>query len=224
MAYRILIGSTNPSKVQNLTHRLSRFSDVVCCSPEELGLEIRIPETGKTMAENALLKAKAFHEASGLPVLSGDSGLYFAEFPMEDPRQPGAHIRRVDGRTLEDEEMIDYYGGLARQFGVLHACYCNAFAAVDESGRVEVFFQDDPKDPDFFDAFGFLLCGEPHEKRNPGWPLDSLSMDPYFRRYWFDIADEEYNIPELAFRRRNEDRFNRNLNQFLERFFGLTEK
>lgn len=83
--------------------------------------------------------------------------------------------------------MLQYYSGLAREFGLLHACYCTAFAGVDEEGRDAVFFQDDPRDADFFRAFGFLMCSHPHEKRNPGWPLDSLSMDPYFQRYWFDM-------------------------------------
>lgn len=64
----------------------------------------------------------------------------------------------------------------------------------------------------------------PHPRRNPGWPLDSLSMDPYFRRYWFDIRDQEYDTPALAHRHSNELRFNENINGFLGRFFDLTAK
>lgn len=222
MAKQILIGTHNPSKIRSLANRLAGFRDVACLSPAELGVEIDVAESGGTMVENALLKALAYHQASGLPVLSADSGLYFREFSMTDPRQPGPWIRRVGGKALTDGEMLAYYGGLARQFGVLHACYCTAFAAVNEAGHGETFFQDDPSDPVFFDTFGFLLCGTPHPRRNPGWPLDSLSMDPYFRRYWFDIRQEEYDIPALAHRRSNEVRFQENVNSFLGSFFDLT--
>lgn len=224
MAKQILIGTHNPSKIRSLTNRLSGFRDVTCLSPAQLGLEIDAAESGSTMVENALLKALAYHHASGLPVLSADSGLYFREFSMTDPRQPGPLIRRVGGKTLTDEEMLAYYGGLAREFGPLHACYCTAFAVVNAAGHGETFFQDDPNDPVFFDTFGFLLCDTPHPRRNPGWPLDSLSMDPYFRRYWFDIRDQEYDTPALAHRRSNELRFSENVNGFLGKFFDLTAK
>ena len=221
---RILIGTTNPSKFQSLSRRFLQFSGVACVSPSDLALQMEIPETGATMAENAQLKARAFHRRTGLAVLSADSGLFFRELPMDDPRQPGPYIRRVGGRVLTDEEMLQYYSGLAREFGLLHACYCTAFAVVDEEGRDAVFFQDDPGDADFFRAFGFLMCSHPHEKRNPGWPLDSLSMDPYFQRYWFDIADSEYEIPELAPIRQLQTHFQARVTAFLEQFFRLQRK
>lgn len=221
---RILIGTTNPSKFQSLSRRFFQFSGVACVSPSDLALQMEIPETGATMAENAQLKARAFHRRTGLAVLSADSGLFFRELPMDDPRQPGPYIRRVGGRVLTDEEMLQYYSGLAREFGLLHACYCTAFAGVDEEGRDAVFFQDDPGDADFFRAFGFLMCSHPHEKRNPGWPLDSLSMDPYVQRYWFDIADSEYEIPELAPIRQLQTHFQVRVTAFLEQFFRLQRK
>lgn len=221
---RILIGTTNPSKFQSLSRRLTQFSGVTCVSPSALDVQLEVPETGATMAENARLKARAFHQRTGLAVLSADSGLFFQEFPMDDPRQPGPYIRRVGGSVLTDEEMLRYYGNLAQKFGPLHACYCTAFAAVDEEGQEAVFFQDDPRDADFFRAFGFLMCSQPHEKRNPGWPLDSLSIGPYFRRYWFDIADSEYEIPELAPIRQLQAHFQARVAAFLEQFFRLQRK
>lgn len=220
----ILIGTTNPSKFLSLSQRFAPFSGIVCKNPDNLGLHLDIPETGNTMADNALLKASAFHQHTGLAVLSADSGLFFQEFPMDDPRQPGPYIRRVGGKSLTDEEMLLYYGSLAKEFGPLHACYCTAFAAVDETGRNAVFFQDRPGDEDFFRAFGFLLCHQPHKKRNPGWPLDSLSMDPYFNRYWFDVDDSEYETPELAPVRQLQTHFQARVANFLEQFFRLQRK
>lgn len=221
---RILIGSTNPSKVAQFNRRFSRFQDVTCICPTDLELQISVEESGATVAENARLKAEAYFQASGLPVISLDSGLFFREFSLEDPRQPGTHVRRVHGKNLNDEEMIAYYSNLARQFGPLHACWINAFGAADETGLVQVFSQDDLHDPDFFDAFGFLLWDTPHPKRNPGWPLDSLSADPYWNQYWFDIPDEAYQAPALAHRRSNQKRFHANLDAFFQRVFKLQYK
>jgi XTP/dITP diphosphohydrolase len=43
--------------------------------PEEAGVALPVEETGGTYTENALLKARALMEASGLPALADDSGL-----------------------------------------------------------------------------------------------------------------------------------------------------
>ncbi len=43
--------------------------------PTEVGLTLEVEEHGSTYAENALLKARAFAAASGLPSLADDSGL-----------------------------------------------------------------------------------------------------------------------------------------------------
>jgi len=43
--------------------------------PEELGIHEGVPETGDTYAANALLKARALCQTSGLPTLADDSGL-----------------------------------------------------------------------------------------------------------------------------------------------------
>lgn len=41
-----------------------------------------------------------------IPVFASDSGLYIEGIEAE--RQPGVHVRRVGGKELTDEEMIDY--------------------------------------------------------------------------------------------------------------------
>jgi XTP/dITP diphosphohydrolase len=69
----VVLATHNPHKVaevQRILHRL----------PIELvsGREIDLPEveeTGETFAENALLKARACTEATGLPAIADDSGL-----------------------------------------------------------------------------------------------------------------------------------------------------
>ena len=69
---RILIGTHNKGKFREISDLLP--SEVNKISPNSLN--IKSPdETGKTFADNSLLKAKYFYEKSKLVTLSDDSGL-----------------------------------------------------------------------------------------------------------------------------------------------------
>ncbi len=70
---RLVIASHNPGKVREISDLLAPFGmDVVAAG--ELGLP-EPEETGETFAENAILKAQAAADGSGLPALADDSGL-----------------------------------------------------------------------------------------------------------------------------------------------------
>lgn len=71
---RILLATNNKNKLIELSRILGEFGMSVV-SPQDVGIEVSVPETGKTFAANAHLKARAFFEASGLPSLADDSGL-----------------------------------------------------------------------------------------------------------------------------------------------------
>ena len=215
MARRILVGTTNPSKVIWLKGYLSSLPEIECVTLNDLGVTVPVPEEGKTPEENARIKALAYHEATGLAVIAHDSGLFFQEFPMDDPRQPGLFIRRVNGRVLDDDGMLAYYSQLAQDFGPLHACYCSGFAAVDESGRWKTFAQDRVDDQKYFSTFGFLMVAQPHKMLRPGWPLDSLSQDPNTREYWYDQDGGCNTITESDYSRN----YRQNVSRFFTNFF-----
>ena len=44
-----------------------------------------------------------------------DDNLYLEGIPKE--KQPGMYVRRVNGKRLTDEEMIEYYSKLAHDYG-----------------------------------------------------------------------------------------------------------
>ncbi len=198
MARRILIGSTNPSKIEWLKGYLSEIPDVECVTLKQLGITVTVDEEGATPEENAKIKALAYHRATGLAVIGHDAGLYFREFARDDPRQPGLYIRRVNGKVLDDDGMLAHYQALARDYGPLHACYFNGFAVVDEAGNCQTFSQDQVDNEACFNAFGFLMCSEPHPIRRAGWPLDSLSKDPQTGEYWYNQG-ESRTIAESDF-------------------------
>jgi XTP/dITP diphosphohydrolase len=69
----LLIATRNPGKIQemmtllqHLNLRLTSALDLTIPDPEE---------TGETFEENALIKAKAYAQAAGIPALADDSGL-----------------------------------------------------------------------------------------------------------------------------------------------------
>ena len=71
---KFVLASQNPGKLKKMQAILDGLGvEVVLQS--QLGLRVDVEETGSTFAENALLKAKAVCQASGLPAIADDSGL-----------------------------------------------------------------------------------------------------------------------------------------------------
>jgi len=71
---KILLASQNPGKLREMQFILQDLP-IQIIAPAEIGIHTQVEETGKSYAENAALKAKAFAKASGLLALGDDSGL-----------------------------------------------------------------------------------------------------------------------------------------------------
>ncbi len=85
----VLIASNNDHKYEEISAILAHLP-IRLVMPAELGLNVDPAETGATYFENSLLKARAFHQASGMPVLADDSGLEVELLGGE----PGLHSHR----------------------------------------------------------------------------------------------------------------------------------
>ena len=122
--------------------------------------------------ENAVLKAEFYGQYAPCAVCA-DSGLYFDELPLDDPRQPGLHIRTPQGKRLDDEEMIAYYADLVRSLGgKVTAYYLDGFALrMGENTYTFAATREECR------ARAFTMTDTPCAYRRPGWPLDSLSYD-----------------------------------------------
>ena len=177
---KILYGTTNKAKLQAMRDA------VECLDIEIIGLndiEGEIPkvnECGKTPLENAEIKAKAYYEAFKIPVFSCDSGLYFDALKDED--QPGIYVRRVNGKELSDDEMIEYYASLAQRYGGrITGQYRNAiYFILDENHCYSSMDKSIATEP-------FILSAVPHPKRVDGFPLDALSIDIASGQYYYDL-------------------------------------
>lgn len=168
---QVLIGTTNPAK-------LRLFQDVLQGYPiqfvtlRDLGITAEPEEMGSNPAENAAVKA-AFYGRYADYVICNDSGLYFDELALDDPRQPGLHIRTPQGVRLDDEAMIDYYSRLIHSLGgKVLAYYLDGFAVKSPAG-VQTFMK---SKQDAREA-AFWMLDQPVAERRPGWPLDSLSKE-----------------------------------------------
>ncbi len=73
----MLLGTLNQGKVDEIRPLLANLP-VRVITPLELGLRLEVPEEGATYAQNAIQKARAFAQASGMITLADDSGLEVA--------------------------------------------------------------------------------------------------------------------------------------------------
>ena len=112
---RLIIASHNDGKVREINDLLSPLGNEAL-SAKKIGLADP-EETGTTFAENAILKARAAAEASGLPALADDSGLavtalagapgIFSARWAGEPRDFGLAMKKVE-RAVFDTGTEDF--------------------------------------------------------------------------------------------------------------------
>lgn len=176
----VLIGTTNPAKVNRFSAFLEGY-DVHILTPKDLGITSEPEESGKDPAENAGIKAAFYGQYCNFAI-ANDSGLFFLDLPMDDPRQPGLHVRTPQGIRLNDDEMIAYYSTLAHDLGGrVTAGWLDAIA-VYAKGTIHIFKNSEKTLQDK----SFYLLDTPSPRRTPGWPLDSLSVHRDTRTYFVD--------------------------------------
>lgn len=177
---KILYGTTNPSKIKWMKKMLEGL-DIELLTLNDVKLQLgTIDESGNKPLDNARIKALAYYKAAKIPVFSCDSGLYIEGLNEEE--QPGVHVRRVHGKTLNDEEMIEYYSGISRRLGgKAIARYRNAICLVIDKNQILEY------DGNKIASGKFIIAAKPHKDRDEGFPLNSLSVHIESGKYYMDI-------------------------------------
>lgn len=183
MKKKILLGTTNPSKIKRFESLLDGHG-FEFCTPIELGITGEPDECGHTPEENAKIKAE-FYGRFFDPVICNDSGLYLAELDRSDARQPGLHVRSPRGERMDDEQLIVYYSELVRSLGGRALAYYEDGIAVFSRGKVYGFTET----PEISRRSSFWLVDKIAPKRNAGWPLDSISIDVGTGEYFVDAPN-----------------------------------
>ena len=110
----LVIATHNAGKLKEISALLAPYG-VKCISAGSLGLP-EPPETGTTFIQNALLKARAAAEGSGLPALADDSGL---SVDALDGR-PGVYTADwAERQHFEGDPGRDWYMAMGKVEGML---------------------------------------------------------------------------------------------------------
>ena len=100
---KICIASGNRGKIAELNKLLSEYItdvEIELVSLKDVGFTGEIVEDGETFEENALIKARAASEFSGLPAIADDSGLIVNALNGE----PGVYSARYAGEPCDDQK------------------------------------------------------------------------------------------------------------------------
>jgi XTP/dITP diphosphohydrolase len=95
--FKLLIATNNANKVLEFKEILRDLPIAVTYLADE-GITLDPEETGATFRENAIIKAQAFAQASGLLTLADDSGLEVDALGGE----PGVYSARYNGTAKDD--------------------------------------------------------------------------------------------------------------------------
>lgn len=176
---KVLFATTNPAKVKKYKDLLKE-KGIELITIKDLDFKLHIDENGKNAIENAYIKAKTYYDKTKIPTIGMDNNLFIEELTEE--KQPGTHVRRINGKELNDEEMIDYYTNLVKENGgKLTAKWVYGMVICSDKGVDKYTWSKDH----------FYFVDKPCEKRNPGYPLDSMTIVPEFNKYLVELTEED---------------------------------
>lgn len=162
---KVLIATKNKGKIEKYSTMLKNLN-IDYCTLEDIGLDIDVNENGNNTTENAIIKAKVYYEKVKSPVLVDDSGLIIDKLPKE--KQPGAFVRRHNGKILADEEIIELYSKEIEKIGgESTGAFVISIAIIDKEGNIHTKETKHKR----------LFISKPDTNRVPGYPLSSLIYD-----------------------------------------------
>lgn len=176
---KVLFATTNLAKVRKYKEKLKE-NGIELITINDLDFKLDIDENGKNAIENAYIKAKTYYDVVKIPTIGMDNYLFIEE--LQEEKQPGTHVRRINGKELKDDEMIEYYTNLVKQYGgKLTAKWVYGMVICNGKETKEYTWS----------KGDFYLVSKPCKERNPGYPLDSISVMPENNKYWLELTDEE---------------------------------
>ena len=178
---KILFATENESKAERFRSKLLK-KNIEIITINDLDKKVSIEENGKNAIENAVIKAKAYENICDFPILAMDDNLYIEKIPEE--KQPGMDVRRVNGKRLNDEEMIKYYSDLAKKYGNNGKLTCRWVygIAIIDNGKEATYT---------WSKEDFYIVDKPSNKINEGYPLNTISINKKLNKYFTDMTEED---------------------------------
>lgn len=186
---QVLFATSNQTKAKRFRKGLLE-KGIETLTLKDINIKLDVEENGKTAIENALIKARTYYEKTHIPTIGMDDTLYIEN--IADNLQPGLFVRRVNGKTLNDEEMITYYTNLVKKYGVNGRLNCKCIyglALIDDEGKESTYtwYKDN-----------FYMVDVPSKKIDPGYPLNSISKYKQIDKYFTDTTDKDKELIDIA--------------------------
>lgn len=172
---KIAIATNNRKKLAEIRTVLGGFFEEMY-SLDDLGISVEIEETGSTLTENALIKARAILGMTGLASLADDSGLMCDALDGA----PGVYSARYAGEGHDDKAnnalLLENLAGRDRS-----AHFCSVIALCLPDGRE--FTADGRVDGVILDA----------ERGEGGFGYDPLFFSPELGKTFAEASPDEKN-------------------------------
>lgn len=178
---KVFFATENESKAKRFKNGLLK-NNIEIITINDIEKKIYVEENGKNAIENALIKAKSYSKIVDYPVFAMDDNLYIEGIPED--KQPGMYVRRVNGKRLNDDEMIEYYSNLAHDYGDNGKLTCRwVYGIAVINNGVESTYTWSKED--------FYIVDKLSDKINPGYPLNTISINKKLNKYFTDITEED---------------------------------
>ena len=181
---KYLLATTNKAKIRRYEAMLQK-EGIEIETLETLKINKEVEETGKSPVENAVIKATEYSKISKMPTIAIDDGLYLENVPEEN--QPGTHVRRVNGKRLNDKEMIEHYISLVNKYGKngeLLGYFKKGVAIVNENQIYQYECKTDRK-----------FTNHQSNKIDEGYPLASIQIVQPFGKFK-SVVSSDLNFPK----------------------------
>ena len=176
---KVLFATTNPAKVRRYKDLLKE-NGIELITINDLDVKVNVDEIGKNALENAYIKAKTYYDITKMPTIGMDDCLFIEGILEEE--QPGTNVRRVNEKRLDDDEMLEHYTKLVKKYGgKLTAKWVYGMIIYTDEGVFKTTWSKDD----------FYLVDKPIEKRNVGYPLDSISIIPESGKYFAELVEQK---------------------------------
>lgn len=180
---KVLLATTNKAKIRYYGTKLKK-SGIEIVTLEELDINCEVDETGNNPIDNAIIKAKAYNQISELPTIALDEGLFLEGIPSKI--QPGTHVRRINGKRLNDKEMINYYIDLVNRYGkngTLRGYFLKGVAIVNQDSIYTFDYKANR-----------CFTNKQSEVIDEGYPLASIQIVSSLNKFKSELTEEEEKI------------------------------
>ena len=134
---RYLFATTNKAKIRRYGTKLIE-KGIELLTLDDLNIDVDIDENGNNPIENAIIKATTYNKISDMVTIAMDDGLFLYNVP--DEVQPGTHVRRVNGKRLDDKEEPKTIPGGTPGYLTPEFFYESVYYMEDEELRTQDYF------------------------------------------------------------------------------------